>query len=116
MLSFLGTVIVALIGLVGICIQTKAKVRQESISAKLDMLRKESKEDDARLNKKLDQHILLSDKRWLVNELTKIREGTYVPNEEQKYLIHETKKQYNDEGGNSYVDNMFNDLVHKGLL
>ena len=116
MLNFLGTVIVAFIGLVGIWVQTRAKIKQESISDKLDMLRKESKEDDARLNKKLDRHILLSDKRWLVNEMTKIKEGTYVPNEEQKYLIHETKKQYNDVGGNSYVDSMFDDLIHKGLL
>ena len=79
-------------------------------------LRKESKKDDAKLNKKLDNHELSSLKRFLVGELTKIRDGVYVPSDSQRCLLHEAKREYNGLGGNSYVDEMFDDLVARGLL
>lgn len=55
-------------------------------------------------------------KRFLIVEMTKIQDGTYVPNEEQKRMLHETKKTYNDKGGDSYVDSMFDRLLNNSLL
>lgn len=121
--SFLGTVIVALIGLIGIWIQTKsnAKLKKQdelvkSIDAKIDALRKESKEDDIKLNIKLDKDIMETCKVWLITEMSKIRNGDYKPNEEQKKLLYDTKHRYNEYGGDSYVDDMFEELKELKLI
>ena len=53
---------------------------------------------------------------WLITELTKIRDESYIPNEEQKRLIHEVKDEYNGLGGDSYVDDMFEDCKKKNLI
>lgn len=88
----------------------------KSVKKEVNDLRKESKADDIRLNKKLDTIDMDACKRFLIVEMTKIQDGTYVPNEEQKRMLHETKKTYNDKGGDSYVDSMFDRLLDKGLL
>ena len=105
MASAIATIVVAIIGLIGIIIQTKSnnklKTQEELINTvnnKIDELRSESKDDDIRLNKKLDIMDLENCKRFLVVEMTKIKEEAYVPNEEQKRVIHETKKIYNERG------------------
>lgn len=122
-ISAFTTTLVAIIGLIGIIIQTKShdklKTQEEilnTVQNKVDSLRKESKDDDKRLNERLDNMELESCKRFLIVEMTKIIDGTYIPNEEQKRMLHDTKKIYNDRGGNSYVDSMFDHLVDKGLL
>lgn len=121
--SAIATVIVAIIGLIGIIIQTKShnklKKQQDvlaTVDSKIDKLRKESKEDDKRLNEKLDNIDMDNCKRFLIVEMTKIKDGMYIPNEEQKRMLHETKSRYNHDGGNSYVDGMFENLQQKGLL
>lgn len=121
--SAIATVIVAIIGLIGIIIQTKShnklKKQQDvlaTVDSKIDKLRKESKEDDKRLNEKLDNIDMDNCKRFLIVEMTKIKDGMYIPNEEQKRMLHETKSRYNHDGGNSYVDSMFENLQQKGLL
>lgn len=88
----------------------------KSVKKEVNDLRKESKADDARLNEKLDTINMDVCKRFLIVEMTKIQDGAYVPNEEQKRMLHETKKTYNDKGGDSYVDSMFDRLLDKGLL
>lgn len=88
----------------------------KSVKKEVNDLRKESKADDVRLNEKLDTINMDVCKRFLIVEMTKIQDGAYVPNEEQKRMLHETKKTYNDKGGNSYVDSMFDKLLDKGLL
>ena len=88
----------------------------KSVKKEVNDLRKESKADDIRLNKKLDTINMDACKRFLIVEMTKIQDGAYVPNEEQKRMLHETKKTYNDKGGDSYVDSMFDRLLDKGLL
>ena len=55
-------------------------------------------------------------KRFLILEMTKIQNGAYIPNEEQKRMLYETKERYNNDGGDSYVDRMFENLQEKGLL
>ncbi len=122
-LQFLGTVLVAVIGLIGIIIQkghsTKLndqKVLTEDIQKSINELRKESKDDDAKLNAKLDQTRMNSLKRFLVSEMSKIKNGTYVPNEEQKQVLKDAKDEYNAAGGDSYVDDMYDDMRDQGLI
>ena len=123
MIQAIATVIVAIIGLIGIIIQnrshTKLKNQEEllkTVDEKIDKLKTQSTEEDKRLNDKLDAIDMNSCKRFLIVEMTKIKDGTYIPNEEQKHMLHETKTRYNNNGGNSYVDSMFEGLQDKGLL
>lgn len=121
--QMVGTVLVALIGLVGIWLQTKSHtkaIKQEellaNVNSKIDSIKEESKKDDAKLNEKLDDIEMQNCKRFLITELMKIKDGTYIPNEEQKRMLHETKTRYNDRGGDSYIDSMFDELVEKHIL
>ena len=116
LLNFGATVIVAIIGLVGIVIQTKSKEKQDSISKKIDTLSTESKNADRTLSSKLDESKMQILKVWLTNELTKVRDGVYKPNEEQKRLLFEAKKEYNNLGGDSYVNYMFDKCKEKNLI
>lgn len=121
--QFLSAVIVAGMGVITVVIQTRNKNKLDNqktlldtVNANIAAMRKESKDDDEKLSKKLDTHELASLKRFLVDELAKIKNGVYIPTDNQKSLIHEAKKEYNDLGGDSYVDEMFDDLVEKGLI
>lgn len=128
--NLIATLGVAIIGLVGIMIQTKSKEKTESIStkqeaiseiqgsilSKIEALRKESKEDDIKLNKKLDEKTMNELKRFLVNEMSKILNKDYIPNEEQKKMLYDAKKEYNDSGGDSYVDDMFDKMKNNKLI
>ena len=123
MIQSIATIIVAIIGLIGIIIQnrshTKLKSQEEllkTVDEKIDKLKTQSTEEDKRLNDKLDAIDMNSCKRFLIVEMTKIKDGTYIPNEEQKHMLYETKTRYNNNGGNSYVDSMFEGLQDKGLL
>ena len=123
MIQAIATIIVAIIGLIGIIIQnrshTKLKSQEEllkTVDEKIDKLKTQSTEEYKRLNDKLDAIDMNSCKRFLIVEMTKIKDGTYIPNEEQKHMLHETKTRYNNNGGNSYVNSMFEGLQDKGLL
>lgn len=115
-INLIATLGVAGIGVVGIWIQTRSKERQESIESKLDLLRKESAAEDKKILCTLESNHRETLKLWLVNEMTKIRDGAYIPNEEQKRMLHDAKKSYNDLDGDSYVDDMFEDLREKHLI
>lgn len=123
MIQAIATIIVAIIGLIGIIIQnrshTKIKSQEEllkTVDEKIDKLKIQSTEEDERLNNKLDAIDMDSCKRFLIVEMTKINNSTYTPNDEQKRMLYETKERYNNDGGDSYVDNMFENLQAKGLL
>lgn len=123
MAQAIATVLVAIIGLIGIIIQTKSNNKLKSqqdllktVDDKIDKLKTQSTEEDKRLNKKLDTIDMDNCKRFLIVEMTKIQDGAYKPNEEQKRMLYETKERYNNDGGNSYVDSMFEGLQAKGLL
>ena len=122
-LSFLGMIIVAIIGLIGIIIQTKShnKLQKQSdivrtMDVKLDKLRAESKKDDFKLNKKLDENKMNDLKRFLIIEMTKIDQGIYQATDNQKRMLKEAKDEYNRAGGDSYVDDMYDKLKDKNLL
>lgn len=123
MAQAIATVLVAVIGLIGIYIQTKANNKLKSqedllkiVDDKMDQFKKQSQDEDRKIHERLDQIEMDVCKRFLIVEMTKIQDGMYVPNEEQKRMLHETKKSYNDNGGDSYVDSMFERLQAKELL
>lgn len=133
-LSFLGMVIVAIIGLVGVILQVKSKEKTESIDSKIDNIKKEftkktddftnklisfkeeSTESDKMISDQIQEVRMTVCKRFLVTELSKIEEENYIPSEEQKRVLKDTKDEYNAAGGNSYVDDMYDDLRDKGLI
>lgn len=133
-LSFLGMVIVAIIGLVGVILQVKSKEKTESIDLKIDNIKKEfnkktddftnelitfkeeSTESDKRISDQIKEVRMTVCKRFLVTELSKIEEENYIPSEEQKRVLKDTKDEYNAAGGDSYVDDMYDDLRDKGLI
>ena len=133
-LSFLGMVIVAIIGLVGVILQVKSKEKTESIDLKIDNLKKEftkktddfanelitfkeeSTESDKRISDQIQEVRMTVCKRFLVTELSKIQEESYIPSEEQKRVLKDTKDEYNSAGGDSYVDDMYDDIRNKGLI
>ena len=123
MAQAVATVLVAIIGLIGIYIQSKSNDKLKSqqdllatVDSKIDKFKKESKEDDKRLNNKLDNIDMENCKRFLIVEMTKISDGEYKPTEEQKRIIYETKERYNDLGGDSYVDSLFERLQDQKIL
>ena len=123
MIQAIATVIVAIIGLIGIIIQSKSnnkiKSQQDLLSViyeKIDKFKNESKEDDKRLNNKLDNIDMENCKRFLIVEMTKISDGEYKPTEEQRRIIYETKERYNNLGGDSYVDSLFERLQDQKIL
>lgn len=123
MVQAIATVLVAIIGLIGIIIQSKSsnklKSQQElleTVDEKIDKFKNQSENEDKKLYNKLDKMEMNISKRFLIVEMTKIQDNMYVPNEEQKRMLYETKKIYNDKGGDSYVDTMFERLQSKGLL
>ena len=122
-LSFLGMIIVAIISLIGIIIQTKShnKLQKQSdivktMDTKLDKLRAEAKKDDFNLNKKLDENKMNDLKRFLIIEMTKIDQGIYQATDNQKRMLKEAKDEYNRDGGDSYVDDMYDNLRNRDLL
>lgn len=119
----IATVIVAIISLIGVVIQTKSHNKLKSqeeilncVEHKLDKMRQESKKDDEQLNNKIDDIDMDVCKRFLIIEMTKIQNESYIPNDEQKRMLYETKERYNKNGGDSYVDRMFENLQEKNLL
>ena len=123
MAQAIATIAVAIIGLIGIIIQTHSNNKLKSqedllktVDEKMDKFKKQSEDEDRKIHLKLDKMEMDNCKRFLIVEMTKIQDGAYVPNEEQKRMLHETKKTYNDKGGNSYVNSMFERLQAKGLL
>lgn len=116
-LSFFGMIIVAIIGLIGIIMQNKSHSKiikhdelVKSIDNKIDLLRTETKQDDIALNKKLDDARVNSLKRFLISELTRIKNGEHSINDFQERMLAEAKDEYNKAGGNSYVNEMYEEI------
>lgn len=95
------TIIVALITTVGVVLTTLI----QSIANR--------KKDN--ILETLQQEILDRCKSDLVILMSRIRNG-YIPTTEEKMILYETKKRYNDLGGDSYVDDMFEGLRKEGKI
>ena len=115
-LNFVATVVVAIISLIGIWIQTKSKEKQEDLKKDISDFREESKKADKKIENQITDVRMNVTKRYLVTEMTKIRQNDYIPNEEQKRVLKEAKDEYNKSGGDSYVDDMYEDLRNRNLI
>lgn len=123
MANMVATIIVAIIGLVGVIIQTKShdKIKSQEellneVEKKIDTLRSDSKKEDERLNNRLTNIDMENCKRFLVASMSKMMSADYIPNSEEKRILYETKDRYNEYGGDSYVDSMFDNLKSKKIL
>lgn len=115
-LNLIATLGVALISLCGIIIQNKSKEKQDNLKKSIDDFREESIKNDSKIENTIIDVRMNVTKRYLVTEMTKIQQGDYVPNEEQKRVLKEAKDEYNKAGGDSYVDDMYEDLRHRNLI
>ena len=116
-IQFLATIIVGVIGLVGVIFQTKTKVQTEDINYKLDQMKQSHNVDCQKIQAHIDDVEKDSLKRFLTNELSEIRRKKQPRlSEEQKMLIYEAKEKYNKLGGDSYVDDLFDDIKKKDIL
>lgn len=109
MTETVAMVAVALISLTGVIIQTNS-------NSKIDQLRKESKESDEKLENKITEVNMNDLKRFLITEMSKIKQGAFTPTENEKRVIAEAKDEYNKAGGDSYVDDMYDELKKAGLI
>lgn len=115
-LNFIATIVVAILSLIGIWIQTLSKKRQDEVKQEITNFKDESIANDKKIERTIDDVRMNVTKRYLVTEMTKILQGDYVPNEEQKRTLKEAKDEYNKAGGDSYVDDMYEDLRHRNLI
>lgn len=113
------TVFVAIISTVGVIIttliQSHHSKRKDEIEKKLDEIRKEFKDEISSLKANLNTESLERCKTDLVSLMSKIKNG-YTPTAEEKMILYETKEKYNSLGGDSYVDDMFDNLKKEGKL
>ena len=101
-------IILALISVLGVVattiIQGVQAGKKDTIEAKLSDIKNSLK------NEKLDRC-----KSDLVVIMSRIQNG-YVPTTEEKMVLYETKQKYNDLGGDSYIDDMFDKLRKENKL
>ena len=109
MTETVAMVAVALISLTGVIIQTNS-------NSKIDQLRKESKESDEKLENKITEVNMNNLKRFLITEMSKIKQGAFTPTENEKRVLAEAKDEYNKDGGDSYADDMYDELKKQGLI
>ena len=98
MWGVLGAIVTTLGAVATVYIQTRQANKKDNIDAKLTDIKKSLSEE------KLDRC-----KSDLIVIMSRIKNG-YIPTTEEKMILYETKKKYNDLGGDSYVDDMFDKL------
>lgn len=112
-------IIVAIIS--GLCvaipniIATVITNKKDNIDQKLTAMSVNFDNKLNKLQKNLNEEKLDRAKGDLVGLMSRIRNG-YTPTTEEKMILYETKEKYNDLGGNSYVDDMFNSLKKEGKI
>ena len=118
----IGVMFAALCSLIGIIVQAiqsnkskKSDKLMEIMDGKLDKLKADTDKRDKELWENIKQHHLRYYKDQLVSTMSRIENG-YVPTIEEKHIIHEQKAAYNELGGDSYVDEMWEDLRNKNNL
>ena len=115
----MATIIVAVITTLGIIattlIQTISASKKDRIETKLNSISVNFDNKLGELSNNLKQEKLDRAKADLVGLMSRIRNG-HIPTTEEKMILYETKKKYNDLGGDSYVDNMFDNLKKEGKL
>lgn len=112
-------IIVAIIS--GLCvaipniIATVITSRKDNIDQKLTAMSVNFDNKLNQLQRNLKSEKLDRAKGDLVGLMSRIRNG-YIPTTEEKMILYETKEKYNELGGNTYVDDMFNNLKKEGKI
>lgn len=113
------TIITALIS--GLCVAIPAIIttiltnKKDTIDQKLTAMNVNFDTKLNNLSKDIENEKLDRAKSDLVILMSKIRNG-YTPTVEEKMILYETKQKYNALGGDSYVDDMFDNLKKEGKL
>lgn len=112
-------IVVSIINGIFIIINTKTQNSANKRSKKNEELSLEIKSAignlDKKLSGKIDENTLNQDKRFLIQFMDKVEAGI-KPSQEEIWVAFEVKKEYNDLGGDSYVDTRWDRLIQKGLI
>lgn len=106
----------AILSLIGVIYQNSTKTKQDDLLNKVESFKKENKEFSNDILNKLDEVTMNNLKRFIVLELTKINSGIYTPTDSQKKMLKEAKDEYNRSGGDSYVDDLYDELREKHII
>lgn len=112
-------ILVALVS--GLCvavpniIATIVTNKKDTIDKKLSNIQVSFENKLKDLQSALNQQSLDSAKSDLIVLMSRIKNG-YEPTTEEIMILYETKEKYNDLGGDSYVDNMFDNLKKEGKI
>lgn len=113
------TIIVALITTLGVIsttiIQGIQARKKDNINSKLNAIQVDFRCEIQKISKALEDEKLDRAKADIVGLMSRIQNG-YEPTVEEKIILFETKKKYNDLGGDSYVDDMFDKLKKEGKI
>lgn len=112
-------ILVALVS--GLCvavpniIATIVTNKKDTIDKKLSNIQVSFENKLKDLQSALNQQSLDSAKSDLIVLMSRIKNG-YEPTTEEIMILYETKEKYNDLGGDSYVDEMFDKLKKEGKI
>ena len=87
----------------------------ENLTKLIEEQEKKSNERDDELDKKYKNIAMMYAKTYLIDLMSRIQKGEKV-NDEQIRLLYELKETYNNAGGDSYVDDMFDKLKVDKLI
>ena len=104
----MNTIIITLITTLGVIATTVIQTAQANKKDKVESLL-----DDIRVS--LKNESLNRCKVDLINAMSRIQNGYNITDEERRILIEE-KEQYNQLGGDSYVDDMYERLKKEGKI
>lgn len=122
LIAQVGVGFTAVCSLLAVVVQVRGAGKQKkqddlvkAMDAKLDIMRDRSKQADDEIKASMSEHRLRYYKDQLVSTLSRIENG-YKPTVEEKHILHEQKAKYNELGGDSYVDEMWDKLIKKDLI
>lgn len=107
-IQVMGPIIVALITFF-----MNQKIKKSEDTKKEILKEVQKNRDDYR--KEMSAHILENDKTYLTDFLSDIEAGE-PKSEIQVRRAYEIKKEYNEKGGDSYIDDKWEELIKKGIL
>lgn len=95
-------------------IKKQSDIQEETKQLVTD-LKEDSQKRDSEIIESIKEDRLMNDKRWLLDFLNRRQNGEEMA-EEQIRMAYETKKRYNDNGGDSYIDDFWDKLKEKNLF
>ena len=115
LIAAISGIVIALMSLIGVIINVWASVKTQKIQEQLNEMREESKAGDKKIKEDLEEFMLLEIRGYLIDFMSRIQKNENM-NMEQIRIATEKKEIYNRMGGDSYVDDMWDDCKKKGLF